>query len=217
MPYIEDIIDDYDILAIQEVRDLSGVVLSELDDISGFHIEASERLGRSSSKEQYVYFYSNRVTPGKFATYPDENDDFEREPFVMSFTLNKQTLTFIQVHIKPDDAEQEIRHLSEVVEWTEEEFGKNNIYILGDLNADCVYFDSFGVLEEYEVLIDETYDTTTGRTNCAYDRILATEVDNKVLGVGIDTFEDELGNDVELLKAVSDHYLVYMNFKRVTI
>lgn len=217
MPTIEDIIDDYDILAIQEVRDSTGTVIGKLNDIDGYHIRVSPRLGRTKSKEQYVFFYSDRVVPGKSLVYPDEDDVFEREPYVMNFRINSQDMTFIQVHIKPTDAEQEIRHLYDVVEWTYENFGDDNIYIMGDLNADCVYFSSFYVLDEWQILIDEDNDTTVGRSDCAYDRILATEIDPKVLQVGVDTFEEEVNGDMELLEAISDHYSVYFMFERDTL
>ena len=211
MPTIEDIIDDYDILAIQEVRDSTGTVVEKLNGIDGYDLEISPRLGRSTSKEQYIFFYSDRVVPSHSAVYPDENDDFEREPFAMEFKVKNTNMILIQVHIKPDDAEQEIRHLSDVVSWAKKEFGKSkNIYIMGDLNADCVYFDSFSVLEDYQVLIDEDYDTTVALSSCAYDRILATEVDPNIINIGVDDLQDETNDDMDLIRAVSDHYPIFM-------
>lgn len=215
MPVIDDIIDDYDIIAIQEVRDSTGTVIGKLNEIPDYDLRASPRLGRSSSKEQYIFLFSDRIVPGQSLTYPDLNDDFEREPYAMNFVVNGQDMLIIQVHIKPDDAEQEIRHLSDVVDWSEEEFGDINTYILGDLNADCRYFDSFDVLEEYQVLVGEDFDTTTGISDCAYDRILATEIDPKVISIGVDNLSDEVGSDKELLNAVSDHYPVYFIFDKV--
>lgn len=215
MPIIEEIIDDYDILAIQEVRDISGTAIQKLKNIRGYDVVASPRLGRSSSKEQYIFFYSSRVVPGKYKTFPDTNDVFEREPFAMEFTVDSQDIVIIQVHIKPDDAEQEIRHLVDVVEWAKTYMDNEDIYIMGDLNAGGVYFDSFGFLEEnWEVLIKEDIDTTVYTDGCcAYDRILATKVDSKILEVGVDRLTEETKGDLELQKALSDHYPIYFIFE----
>jgi len=150
MPVIKDIIDDYDIIAIQEVRDSTGTVIGKLNEIDNYNLRASPRLGRSTSKEQYVFLFSDRIVPGQSEVYPDSNDDFEREPYAMNFVVNGEDMLIIQVHIKPDDAEQEIRHLPDVVDWSKKDFGGLNTYIVGDLNADCRYFDSFDVLDKYQ-------------------------------------------------------------------
>lgn len=216
-PVIVDIIDDYDIIAIQEIRDISGTVVNKLNQIPNMHLKVSERLGRSSSKEQYAFLYSGRVTPGVPRQFPDPSDKFERPPYMMDFTLDNFRFVLIQVHIKPTDAEQEIRELEDVVLWAMREYNENDIFIIGDLNADCTYFDSFFVMSEYEWLIDEKQDTTVGRTDCAYDRIIATEANPNILEVGVDTFQDEIGTNRDLLEAVSDHYIVYFIYDKGVI
>ncbi|MFH1589437.1 MAG: endonuclease/exonuclease/phosphatase family protein [archaeon] len=207
---ITDIITDYDILAIQEVRDNSGTVIEYLESIPNFDISYSERLGRSSSKEQYVFFYSENIISGETKQYPDVNDVFEREPFAQKFTIQDYDFVLVQIHVKPTDAENEINALPDVVEWIFKEFNDKDIYITGDLNADCNYFSSFSALPDYEWLIDETIDTTTKGTDCAYDRFIAVTPSSYIVRVGVDNLQDEVGNDQELLEDVSDHYPIYM-------
>ncbi|MFO0005430.1 MAG: deoxyribonuclease I, partial [bacterium] len=57
------IADRYDLVLIQEVRDKSGAAIVELLDLlnvytdDDFAMVISDRLGRTTSKEQYAYFY----------------------------------------------------------------------------------------------------------------------------------------------------------------
>src|SRR4030043_2249440 len=63
MDVIVAIIDDFDLIALQEIRDVSLETIpflqEKLDEYnhSSFAFVESPRLGRSSSKEQYVFFY----------------------------------------------------------------------------------------------------------------------------------------------------------------
>ena len=60
MEVLADIIRTYDVIAIQEIRDASQTALPALVDLvnadgSQYDYVVSERLGRTSSKEQYAY------------------------------------------------------------------------------------------------------------------------------------------------------------------
>jgi len=63
MDILADIIHTYDIIAIQEIRDASQTALPALVDLvnidgSQYSYVVSERLGRTTSKEQYAYIYN---------------------------------------------------------------------------------------------------------------------------------------------------------------
>lgn len=215
---IINIIDDYDIIAIQEVTDVSGYVIDKLSSQPAMRVVASERLGRSyNNKEQYLFVYSGRVIPGTSLQYPDPQDKFEREPFMMSFNIDGLSIVIINVHIKPDDAEQELLAMEDVITFARTEYQNDNIFIMGDLNADCKYFDSFGeTLGTYYWIIPDFADTTVAETtNCAYDRIILISPNENVNAFGVDRLETEVDeNNKELLDAVSDHYPVYIMYKK---
>jgi len=83
------IINDFDIAIIQEISDASlkaPIVLHEaLNKISSnpYTMALSPRLGRSATKEQYIFF-NREATSGveiiESYTYADAADYFEREP-----------------------------------------------------------------------------------------------------------------------------------------
>jgi len=78
MDVLADIIRTYDIIAIQEIRDASQTALPALvnlvnSDGSQYDYVVSERLGRTTSMEQYAYIYNTKTaevinTPH---TYPE--------------------------------------------------------------------------------------------------------------------------------------------------
>ena len=67
MDVLGKIIRTYDIVAIQEIRDKSQTALPALVDVVNANSSApydyvvSERLGRTTSKEQYAYIYNNQT------------------------------------------------------------------------------------------------------------------------------------------------------------
>jgi len=216
---ILNIIRQYDIIAIQEIRDNSGTVAAHLGNISGYRLEMSDRLGRSISKEQYAFLWTGRVVPGVSRQYPDSNDKFERPPFMMDFTLDDYHFVIITVHTKPEDAQEEIKALPEVVDWARTQYQLDDIFIMGDLNMDCTYFNKFNLaFTNYTLLINEKADTTVSKTtNCAYDRIVATRINDNILSSGVDNEEAATDGDETLQSAISDHWPVYWTYKKAEI
>lgn len=204
------IIDDYDIIAIQEIRDKSGTAFRELmEGLPDYDYVISDRLGRTSSKEQYAFIYKG-VNVSKPEVYPDDADIFEREPYMVFVEVSDFDCVLIQVHIKPDDAQYEIRALESVVEYAKEVYQDKDIFIVGDLNGDCVYYDG-GELKDYYWLIDDEEDTTTGNTDCAYDRIISVYryPDTFIKEVGVDRIDEDEATNPELLEAISDHFPIF--------
>ena len=86
-------------------------------------------------------------------------------------------LVLIGLHTDPDSAVEEMEALVDVHAAVQRRWNTDDIVILGDLNADCKY--ASGRAREtltlrtdarFTWLIDDDVDTTTTRTNCAYDR-----------------------------------------------
>ena len=220
---------NFDIVAVQEIRDASQTALPALKDavnnLAGpkYDFVVGERLGRTTSKEQYAYFFNTETMQqvGSTYTYPDPNDLFQREPYVAEFKARNGNFDFvlITIHTDPDTATQEINDLPAVVENAKGNYqGEGDFIILGDLNADCNYFNenSGSPLRssDYLWVINNSIDTTTKSTACTYDRIILTsQAKTDFAGnSGVFRFDEAYNLTYDMTVAVSDHYPVYAEF-----
>jgi len=182
----------------------------------------SERLGRTTSKEQYAFIFNTDAieltsTP---QTYPEPylTDPFHRQPYIASFRAlaGNFDATFITIHTDPDKATAEINGLGEVVEYAQSTYTEERDFIvMGDLNADGAYFDEDSSSSmsgsEYYWVIDNSVDTTTKSTDYTYDRIIITDsaVSDLYGDSGVFRYDIEYGLNVDETVAVSDHYPIY--------
>tara|TARA_B100000927_G_C16431782_1_gene455890 strand:+ start:286 stop:1251 length:966 start_codon:yes stop_codon:yes gene_type:complete len=225
----------YDMVAVQEVKDIDQTVphefLDEINNASGgsWNMSLSPRSGLQdddqSSQEQYVYYYNTTVFAeiGAGQLYNDSQSDyFQREPYIASFELLNASgntsgfnFTIFTIHTKPASAVSEIDALHEVVEsYRENNTAETDLIILGDFNADCSYANSQELWEspmrlpQYNWLVNDLADTTVSSTHCAYDRIVTLdELNGRLVGSwGIDT---SITNT-----SVSDHYPVWFDLFR---
>lgn len=229
MEVLSKIIRNYDVIAVQEIRDSSQTALPMLKDAvnsmgsSQYDYVVSERLGQTTSKEQYAYLYNTQTMQvmGSPYVYPDSNDIFQREPYVAEFKAKNGNFDFvlITIHTDPDTATQEINDLPKVVDDAKSKYqGEGDFIVLGDLNADCTYFkeDSQSPLRssDYYWVINNSVDTTTKSTDCTYDRIITTTptITDYEGNSGVFRFDTAYNLNYESTIAVSDHYPVYASF-----
>jgi len=221
------IVQRYDILMIQEIRDSAQTALPELirevnavsDTKYGFI--SSPRTGRSSSKEQYGYIYKeSKVSINGVYQYPDSSDVFEREPYTVNFERRwpgaQQNFSFIGIHAKPDDADEEISNLVKVYDEVIGIYGEDAL-IGGDFNADCSYvckscWENIDLWTEsrFTWLIPHDADTTLSSKDCAYDRLVVagdSMTENSSQGE-VFYFDEAYGLTQEEAEEVSDHYPV---------
>ncbi len=165
--YIAEIIDHFDIVAVQEVReDLSS--LEDVMDILGFswdYLLTDVTEGRQGNTERMAFIYDKRKVTfgglaGEIVVPPLDNDtpagQFARTPFVVGFRTGWFKFTICTAHIyygesKADDPRrvQEIaqlsKHLARVVKdpmaWAK------NMILLGDFNIFGTEDKSFKALE----------------------------------------------------------------------
>jgi hypothetical protein len=88
--YIAEILNDFDLAIIQEISDAAikapYVLYDALNKVSksgGYSIALSERVGRSSTKEQFIFFNRESTSGVKLVNYyiyNDKKDYFERPP-----------------------------------------------------------------------------------------------------------------------------------------
>ncbi len=231
MDVLSKTIRNFDIVAVQEIRDASQTALPALrnvvNSIEGpqYDYIVGERLGRTTSKEQYAYLYNTQKIEliGTPYTYPEPagNDMFHREPYVSEFKAKNGNFDFvlINIHTDPNTATQEINDLPKVVDDAKGRYqGEGDIIVMGDLNADCGSFDedSSSLLRssDYLWVINNSMDTTTKATNCTYDRIIiTTPAKNDHTGnSGVFRFDSAYNLNYDSTIAVSDHYPVFSEF-----
>jgi len=204
MNFYSSVIDDYDIIFIQEIRDKEETAFPKLClMLQNYSCLSSSRAGRTNSKEQYGIIYKNGINLTNFYDYnPDDKDRWERPPVRTDFKINNYQITIYNIHTKPDDVQAELDYLEDVVITT------GNVIIIGDLNADCTYYNNAKETEfdNWNWVISDSEDTTSGNSNCAYDRIL----------LNSDAKEGYKSSGIykkEITPEISDHYLVWVEMK----
>jgi len=232
MSILARIIHQFDIVAIQEIRDKSGTAMEKLEaevDALGVDYEyvTGPRLGRTESKEQYAYMYRpDRVVYVGSYTFPVAQDIFHREPFVGKFAANNGDFDFLllNIHTNPDEATAEMNALPIAVEDAKVRFSEEKDFIvLGNLNADCPrqgnYFDENDLTSSlrstmFTWLIDNSMDTNLAQSSCTYDRIIITEhtKEDWTGKAGVYRFDEIFDLNPDQAKKVSDHYPVWAIF-----
>ncbi len=89
--------------------------------------------------------------------------------------LSGMNFAVIGIHTAPLDAVTEIDHLVDVYEDAKRRFSINNVILMGDFNAGCTYVTDWSSIRlasdhRFYWLINDITDTTSGSTECAYDR-----------------------------------------------
>lgn len=199
-----DIINDYDIIFLQEIRDEDGTAPQKLiNKLPEYNCKLSSRAGSTTMKEQYLLCYKD-IKLDLFEDYnlnPTQISGFERPPIQAQFSKNNLTFTIYGVHIDPDKVETELQNLFGIT-------AAPNSITIGDLNADCAYYNptTKTIFDKriFNWLITDDQDTTSGTSNCAYDRIIVAKHFNQHIGnSGIRTTPKEM----------SDHYLIWMRIE----
>uniref|UniRef100_A0A665UMK0 Deoxyribonuclease n=1 Tax=Echeneis naucrates TaxID=173247 RepID=A0A665UMK0_ECHNA len=176
----------YCMCTMLRVQSFTGLKRAAMTNLFFFYV--SERLGRNTYKEQYVYIYrSNVLTVKEQYQYHKleegtrETDAFSREPFIVRFhspTTLLKDFVLIGQHTCPKTAMKEMDELYTVFNGIYKKW--KNVMILGDLNAGCSYVTMKGWRAvrlrsdpKFHWLIGDEQDTTVRqKTHCAYDRII---------------------------------------------
>jgi len=226
----------YDLVLLQEIRDRTETAASNfldlLNDYAGpkYALVEGSRVGRTSSKEQYAYFYrTDKLQVLDRYEYDDgeepDADTFQREPLNVLFEAGGYRFFVAGIHTAPRSAVAEVDTLADVYADAVAHFNVNNGLIMGDFNADCnyvrasrfqdirLYGDQDDANNPFDWLIGHDVDTTVSATNCAYDRFVATGDMSQRLNAGGATvflFDRAYGLDNRAARKVSDHYPIQM-------
>lgn len=227
--HIIDIIKKYDVVLIQEIRDKSEVAIYELVEYLkektglSYDIALSRRLGDASHKEQLAYIYKTTKVETLYKYIPnDKKNLFYREPFVVKFRDKSSGKKFVSIgaHLSPQFVIKELEGLHDTARDIMEQWGSENIMIIGDLNASCDYINkddlAFNSLRSpaFSWWITDEMDTTVHDTDCAYDRIITTQGLSEFVTVPGRpyNFSGDLRLTREQSLKVSDHYPVEIQF-----
>ncbi|XP_074052962.1 deoxyribonuclease-1 [Macrotis lagotis] len=237
--YIVQILEQYDIALVQEVRDSHLTAVGKLmdklnrDSPNAYHFVVSEPLGRNTYKERYLFvFRPDKVSVLDSYYYDDGcepcgNDTFSREPIIVKFsspTTEIKEFVIIPLHAAPNDAVAEIDALYDVYTEVNENWGTEDIMFMGDFNAGCSYVTPsqwssirLRTNPSFQWLIPDTADTTVTTTTCAYDRIVVsgTNLQRAIVPGSATTFDfqEAFKLNYQLALAISDHYPVELTLK----
>lgn len=199
----------HDLIFIQEIRDEDGSAFSKLcGKLEGYSCFSSSRAGRTSIKEEYgvIYNKSKIIINNIIDFNPDIQNRWERPPLALNFTardsLEADAWIIVYVlHAKPSDATNEIRNLEQLIGSV-----TYPVIVIGDLNADCSFYNvSQRDFKEWSWVVKDDDDTTVGKSDCAYDRIIVNNVmATRFLDYGIEK---------EISPEMSDHYLIWLMIK----
>lgn len=232
MQAIVAILQNFDLIAIQEVRAANQDVLPQLIQMlnsSGkfqYDYAIGPRLGRSSSKEQYAFIFdlaSIQIDRNQLYTVEDPGDRLHREPLVGWFRARLPagqenlafTFSLADVHTDPDEVEFELGALAEAFYRIRDDKVRNedDVIMLGDFNARESELRQLGALPGLVKVITGTTPTNTLRT-AQYDNILFHgTITNEFTGRGgVYDFMRDFNLTQEQAERVSDHLPVWAEF-----
>ncbi len=227
MQVLAEIVRRFDVVAIQEIRAKDQTVIPQFLDLvnsngAQYDYVIGERLGRTSSKEQYAYvFDSTRVEVDRRSAYTlsDRTDLLHREPFVARFRSRTQapeqafTFTLINVHTDPDETDIELDALDDAFRSVQENgWGEDDVILLGDLNEDERHLGDLGRLPGIRWVVSGVPTNTRGSKS--YDNILydSSRTVEHTGRWGVLNFREEFGLTMEEALEVSDHLPVWAEF-----
>jgi endonuclease/exonuclease/phosphatase family metal-dependent hydrolase len=227
MQVLVDVVRQFDVVAIQEVRSRTQDVLPrfvQLLNAQGrqYDYALGPPLGRTHSTEQYAFvFDTQRLEIDRRALYTvvDPGDRLHREPLVAAFRVRGPppdqafTFTLVNIHTDPDEVESELAALDDVFRAVQEDGrGEDDVILLGDLNADD---QNLGELGRLPLLFPAIVGQPTNvRRTRQYDNILLHRgATTEYTGTsGVLDFAAQYKLTPKMAKEVSDHFPVWAEF-----
>lgn len=229
LDYITNLLEACDITAIQELRDedvlrRTVAMLERRGYPAAYDISAP--VGRGV-KERYAFLYRAdkvaQTAPGRL--YPDERDEFIREPYFASFRSGEFDFTLLTIHLlygkSKNDRRPELERLAQVYDYAQAaDPGEQDIILLGDFNfaPDDHGWHNLTRLPTMTALLNDPVRTTVTDTSLYDNFWFETRHVREYTGqVGVWNFDETMfGNDDNRAKlAVSDHRPIWAVFSTV--
>lgn len=226
MNCLAQIIQQFDVIAIQEITDEKGLAIKELlrlVNLSGqrYALAISPRVGRTGYLEEYAYIFdTSRILGGQDYTYmvQDKMDYLHREPFVGRFrtrSVNPFSFTLINIHTDPGEINTELDILATVFKsvrnFEYQEMGHDDIILLGDLNAPP---GKLRGLEQIPGIVSLIQVPSNTRKDKIYDNFLIdSQLTNEFTGrAGTIDLQAAFGMSLTQALEISDHQPVWAEF-----
>lgn len=229
MHVIVEVLKNFDAIAIQEVRAQNQEVVPQLVALLNaggqYHYDyvIGPRLGRSVSKEQYVFIFdqaSIEVDRYQLYTVHDPHDLLHREPLVGWFRARaappEQAFTFslVNVHTDPDEVDRELDVLDDVFFVVrDDQRREDDVILLGDFNVNDKNLRQLGQIEGLVWIVTGNTPTNTRGTaqydNLFFHRAATTEFTGRG---GVLDFMREFNLSLDQALKVSDHLPVWAEF-----
>ena len=227
MQILADTVRRFDVVAIQELRTTDeGVMRGFVDLINSeggaYEYVVGPRLGRSNSKEQYVFvFDTNRleIDPSSVITIEDPQDHLHREPLIARFRTKtapmQQPFSFIlvNIHTDPDETKTELDALGHVYQAVQKNgWREDDVILLGDLNVSHKKLGLLGKVPDITYTVHG--EPTNTRGTKSYDNIVFTRTaTSEYTGQsGILDLQSEYSLSKSQALKVSDHLPVWAEF-----
>jgi exonuclease III len=227
MHVLANVVRQFDIVAIQELRTTDDSVMESLLALvnaegSGYRYLVGPRLGRTSSKEQYVFVYDAArvdVDPQSVITVADPQDYLHREPTIARFQVRSTSaqpgFSFIlaNIHTDPDETDTELDALADVfVSLQRNNWQEDDVILLGDLNVSHQELGRLGRLPNIAYTVHGEPTNTRGTQsydNVVFDRLATSEFTG---AAGIVGLQEAFGLSMEQAIDVSDHLPIWAEF-----
>lgn len=224
------ILQNFDLIAIQEVRAMSQDILPQLigllnsDGRFQYDYAIGPRLGRSTSKEQYAFVFDTQTIEMdryKLYTVDDPDDLLHREPLVGWFRARgpapEQAFTFslVNMHTDPDEVDQELDVLDDVFFQVRDDPQRreDDVLLVGDLNAKASNLRELGRIRGLVTVVSGETPTNTLQ-NAQYDNILfhQTATSEFTGRGGVFDFLRQFNLTLQQAQQISDHFPVWAEF-----
>ena len=228
MDILSQVVRQFDIVAIQEVRSKEDTILPRFleqinADGSQYNFLISSRLGRTVSKEQYAFVYDTRrieYDPSAVGVFNDPKDLLHREPFVTRFRTRlggrQQPFSFwlVNIHTDPDEVKEEVAALADVFQAMQQaRADEDDVILLGDLNASEKQLGPLGRLPGITCAVQGVM-TNTRQTKCYDNLVFNAQRTSEYLGQwGVVNLEETFRISRSEALKVSDHFPVWAAFQ----
>lgn len=225
MAVLVKVIRQFDVVAVQELRSKDQTIAAKFVQMinaegANYDFVLGPRLGRSSSKEQYLFiFNADRIEVDRVYTAKDKNDLLHREPLVAQFRVRGPpqprpfSFKLINIHTDPDETDQELDALADVFQAVQQDGdGEDDVILLGDLNVNERHLGRLGKLRNIKHALSGVKTNTRGTKsydNIVFNRIATVEYTGR-FGV-LDLMREFHLSKAEALR-VSDHMPVWAVF-----
>jgi deoxyribonuclease-1-like protein len=223
---LAEIVRQFDIVAIQEVRSKQDFLPQFVDQLNatGRHYDyvIGPRLGRTSSKEQYVFVFdtaSIEIDRTALYTVSDPDDLLHREPLVGWFRVRgppaEEAFTFslVNIHTDPDETAQELDALADVFRVVRDDGrGEDDVIVLGDLNVDEQHLGRLGQISNIHWAVSGVSTNTRGTKqydNIVFSQLATTEYTGRW---GVFDMIRQFNLTTEEALEISDHMPVWAEF-----